>query len=148
MLDQPDGGELSVAELHPRSSALTSPKDLLYIEADPDSRLVVQVSLKAFSPIRVTTVHPKNALSLAASYAWDVILLEVASHQGIDLTVYNQLRAHRQTRALPIVLLTSRVTPYELALLAKLAICGIIAKPFDSSKLSDQIASLLPLANL
>ena len=147
MLDQLDGGELSIAELHPSSSALTSPKNLLYIEANPDIRLVVKVFLEVFSPIRAATVHPENALSLAASYAWDVILLEVASHQGIDLAVYNQLRAHRQTRALPIILLTSRVMPHELAFLERLDISGIIAKPFDSTKLSNQITSLLPLAN-
>lgn len=143
-----DDREASLSQPQAASSTLVPSKRLLYIDNNPDIRLVVQLSLESFSSIRVTTTPPENALRLASSYVWDVILLEVASHQGIDLTVYNQLRAHLKTRSLPIIILTSRVMPRELAVLEELNILGIIAKPFDSTKLGGQITSLMPTANL
>ncbi|MBE9112139.1 response regulator [Nodosilinea sp. LEGE 07298] len=143
MFDVLNDGEASLAQPQAASSALISFNRLLYIDNNPDIRLVVQVSLEAFSSIRVITTPPENALRLASSYAWDVILMEVSIHQDIDLAVYNQLRSHPKTRSLPIIILTSRVMPHELAVLKELDILGIIAKPFDSTQLGDQIRSFL-----
>jgi two-component system OmpR family response regulator len=132
------------------SSRLGAPKSslaqnlrLLYIEDDPDIRETVKLALEYFSTFRVATTNRQNALALALEQTWDLFLLEVATFEGIDLTIYGQIKEKAQLCDLPIILLTSRIMPDELAHLQQLNIAGIISKPFNPIDLGNQILALL-----
>lgn len=115
---------------------------LLYVENDPDIQETVKLALESFSSFQVATTN-QSSLAIAFRETWDLFLIEVATARAIDLSVYHKLKAHSKTRLCPIVLLTSRVMPQELAYLTQLDIAGIIPKPFDPLYLGQQILNLL-----
>lgn len=122
---------------------LVDNKHILYVEDDPSIQVVVQTSLELFSTFKVVTAYSQNAMALACSQTWDVIILEVAKARGIDLTLVQQLRSHPKTRCVPIIVLTSRVMPDEILLLNQLNIAGVISKPFDPVALGQQVSDIL-----
>ena len=116
---------------------------LLFIEDEPDIRVTVQLALESFSSFRVNTTDRKSALAMARRQSWDLFLLEVATSKGIDLTTYHQLKRTKKNQFTPIILLTSRVMPEEMAYLQQLDIAGIIPKPFNPVSLGQHIVALL-----
>jgi DNA-binding response OmpR family regulator len=114
-------------------------KKILVIDNDPSICEIVQICLEHFSGWQVCTCNGSNALDTAIAGPWDAFIVEVAA--GIDLV--KQLQANPETQSVPIVLLTSRVTPREKARYRRLNVAGVVAKPFDSLNLGAEIAQLV-----
>lgn len=126
----------------PQASSGLSPR-LLFIEDEPDIQATVQLALESFSSFIVHTTDHQNALVLARHQNWDLFLLEVATAKGIDLTTYYQIKESTKNQYAPVILLTSRVMPEEMAHLQQLDIAGIIPKPFNPVDLGKKIKALL-----
>jgi CheY-like chemotaxis protein len=116
---------------------------LLFIEDEPDIQATVQLALESFSSFIVGTTDHQNALALTRYQNWDLFLLEVATAEGIDLTTYYQIKENTKNQHIPVILLTSRVMPEEIARLQQLDIAGIIPKPFNPVDLGRNITALL-----
>jgi CheY-like chemotaxis protein len=114
---------------------------VLYIDDDAEISTLVRYSLELFDGWYAATTDGQYALNVATASPWDVILLEVALEGGLSL--YRQLKADPHTRAIPMVLLTSRVMPADLQGYGQMAIAGVIAKPFNPVTLGAQIVDLL-----
>jgi CheY-like chemotaxis protein len=73
----------------------------------------------------------------------DAILLDVVM-PGIDgIAVAERLHGIPATSSLPIVLLTAQNRPQDSERFQRLQVAGVIAKPFDISVLSREVATLL-----
>ena len=60
--------------------------------------------------------------------------------------VYEQLQAHRQTQAIPVILLTAKVLTSDRDRFCTLGVAGVIAKPFNPVTVWQQMAQILDWA--
>ncbi|NJR49485.1 MAG: response regulator [Leptolyngbyaceae cyanobacterium CSU_1_3] len=60
-----------------------------------------------------------------------------------DLTILQQLRSQDKTKQVPVVLLTAKGRSVETTQLAQVNVLEIIKKPFNPTKLANQIEALL-----
>jgi CheY-like chemotaxis protein len=119
------------------------PKRILVIDDEMNVRLIAQCCLEDLNQWHVTATNRDEAVYQLKMADWDTILIETVSFEGIHSTIFEQLYTDATTRSIPILLLTTKVTAYDLAPFRRLSIAGVIAKPFDPVTLGWQIAHAL-----
>ena len=116
---------------------------ILYIEDEADIQAIARIALEAIGGFTVETSNSgQEGLSKAASYLPDIILLDVMM-PGMDGP--STLLALRQTAGIsdtPVVFMTAKVQPNEIADYLALGALGVIAKPFDPMTLADQVRKI------
>lgn len=119
---------------------LMQPKCVLVIDDELAIQTVIQVCLEEFGDWDVLTASSgAEGLEVAATKHPDAILLDV-SMPGMDgLMTLQKLRDNEATRHIPVMFLTAHVEPEAQSNFAKLAIAGVISKPFDPLELVEQI---------
>ena len=120
------------------------PKKLLLIDDEDDIREVAMMTLETMGDFMVVTAPNGSAGILkAAAERPDAILLDVMM-PGLDgIGTFRHLQASDVTRAIPVIFMTAKVQPADRRRLVELGARGIIAKPFDPTRLADQVAELL-----
>jgi len=83
------------------------------------------------------------ALALDQTGRFDAILLDVEMPEMDGPATAAALRARDPSHGTPIVFLTGHDDPAEQARLQASGVAGVVAKPFDSTQLADQLAELL-----
>lgn len=116
-------------------------KQLLAIDDESSILTIIQLCLESFEGWQVTPCTPAQVLGQIPQASWDAILLEVAANDGQK--VFEQLQAQPSTRCIPVVFVTSRVMPLEMAHYNQLGAAGIIPKPFDPKQLGTEISKKL-----
>jgi CheY-like chemotaxis protein len=116
------------------------PKCVLVIDDELAIQTVIQVCLEEFGDWDVLTASSgAEGLEVAATKHPDAILLDV-SMPGMDgLMTLQKLRDNEATRHIPVMFLTAHVEPEAQSNFAKLAIAGVLSKPFDPLELVEQI---------
>ncbi len=138
--------------------AATTPAETLFTEtlAAPPSRKILviddsvlireaaKIALGTIGGWRITTAAcGEEGIEQALSEHPDAILLDVVM-EGIDgLAVAEHLHGIPATSSLPIVLLTAHDRLQDSERFQRLQVAGVIAKPFDISGLSREVATLL-----
>jgi two-component system, OmpR family, response regulator len=116
---------------------------ILFVEDDPDIRMVGKMALEAIGGFSVLACGSgAEALSRLSDFAPDLILLDVMM-PGMDGPA--TLAAVRETptgRGLPVVFMTARVQAQEVAAYREMGAEDVIAKPFDPMVLSEQVLSV------
>lgn len=117
---------------------------VLYVDDDPDIRTVAVMSLQLQPDFDVRDCHG-GALALEMARDWqpDVVLLDMMMPEMDGAMTRAALLADPLTRDIPVVFVTARTQPAELARLRELGITGIIAKPFDPMTLARQVTTLM-----
>ena len=113
---------------------------ILMVEDESDIQAVARLALEAVGGF---TVHicasGWDALKDAPAFGPDLVLLDVMM-PGIDGPgTLKALREVPETAAVPVVFMTAKVQPHEVASLRELGALGVIAKPFDPMTLSSTI---------
>jgi CheY-like chemotaxis protein len=103
--------------------------------------------LKADNKILVAK-SGERALKIAASGKPDLILLDVMMPGMDGPTTLGHLRALPHLAQTPVIFMTAKVQPAEVAQFKALGAVGVIAKPFDPMRLGGQILALLEQANV
>jgi CheY-like chemotaxis protein len=116
---------------------------ILFVEDDPDIRMVGKMALEAIGGFTVLACGSgSEALSRLGEFSPDLILLDVMM-PGMDGPA--TLAAVRDTaigRELPVVFMTARVQTQEVAAYREMGAEDVIAKPFDPMTLADQVLSV------
>ena len=120
------------------------PKRVLLIDDDDDIREVAALAFESAGEFEVATADGGDAgVEQALRTRPDVVLLDVMM-PGIDgPSTLARLRAHQETRAVPVIFLTAKVQASDKRTLLALGAQGIIAKPFDPMLLPDQVLEIL-----
>ena len=120
------------------------PKKLLLIDDEDDIREVAMLTLETMGDFMVVTAPNGSAgIVKAAEEKPDAILLDVMM-PGLDgIGTFRYLQSSAATRAIPVIFMTAKVQPADRRRLVELGARGIIAKPFDPTRLADQVAELL-----
>jgi CheY-like chemotaxis protein len=118
-------------------------RTVLYVDDDPDIREIVQIALGLTRKLTVHTAPSgEQALTLARALRPDLVLLDVMM-PGLDgPETLRRMRGDPVTAPIPVIFMTAKAMPKEVALLQEMGAAGVIAKPFDPLELGTQVASL------
>ncbi|MFB2898526.1 response regulator [Aerosakkonemataceae cyanobacterium BLCC-F50] len=119
-------------------------KRVLIVDDEPDVRAVVQGCLEDIAGWDVVTAASgQEGLAKVMVDRPNAIVLDVMMPGMDGLTFLRELRTRPEGRSIPVVLLTAKINPADPKMLSELSINGIISKPFDPFKLTEQIADFL-----
>jgi CheY-like chemotaxis protein len=117
---------------------------ILIIDDEEDIQDVARVALEVVGGWEVITASSgSEGLLLAEKERPDVILLDVMMPDLDGIATLKQLRANLVTQQIPVILLTAKVQPADRHRFAQLGSIAIIAKPFKTMLLADQVAEIL-----
>jgi CheY-like chemotaxis protein len=118
-------------------------RTVLYIDDEPDIRQIVQMSLGLAPDLTIHTGNSgEQALTLARALNPDLVLLDVMM-PGLDgPSTLARMRAEPALAKFPVVFMTAKAMPQEVARFRELGAVGVIAKPFDPMKLADQVFAI------
>ena len=117
-------------------------RTILYIDDEPDLRLIVQAALGLTEGLTAYTAESSQALELAHELQPDLVLLDVMMPHLDGPGTLKLLRADAALSHIPAIFLTARATPDEVVRLRALGAFAVIAKPFDPMRLSGQLLAL------
>ena len=113
---------------------------ILYVEDEPDIRMVAQMALEAVGGFTVIAcASGQEALDAAPGARADLLLLDVMMPGMDGPTTLKGLRALPATADTPVIFMTAKVQAAEVAVYKGLGAMEVIPKPFDPMELSTQI---------
>jgi diguanylate cyclase (GGDEF)-like protein len=137
--------QISAAPGAPQSApAVRQPlRTLVYADDEPDLRVIVQIALNLAQGLTVQTAESgEQALQLARELQPDLLLLDVMM-PGLDgPATLQRLRADPAIARIPVIFVTAKATPENVARFRALGASAVIAKPFDPMQLAAQVLSL------
>ena len=115
---------------------------VLLVDDEDDIRSIAELSLRALGGWDVrTAASGVEALGATRDDAFDVIVLDVMMPELDGPSTLRRLREDGvQT---PVVFLTAKVQPTDRRALEEAGAAGMLAKPFDPMRLSDELARVL-----
>ncbi len=113
---------------------------ILYVEDQPDIRLVAKMALEAVGGFTVIACESgAQALLSAPEAKADLLLLDVMMPGMDGPGLLKLLREMPATAHTPVIFMTAKVQASEVALYKGLGALEVIPKPFDPMTLSSQI---------
>jgi CheY-like chemotaxis protein len=115
---------------------------VLHIEDECDILEIAAASFGLDPEIEVRgCASGADGLAAAAEWQPDLILLDVMMPVMDGPSTLRHLRENPRTADIPVVFMTARVQPYELAHFKSLGAVGVISKPFDPMTLAASVRS-------
>lgn len=116
---------------------------VLYVEDEPDIQAVARLALEMVGGLTVKTCSSGDeALREGPSFAPELILLDVMMPGMDGPGTLQALRRMPELAGVPVVFMTAKVQPQEIAHYIGLGALGVIAKPFDPMTLAEQVRAL------
>jgi CheY-like chemotaxis protein len=122
---------------------------ILYVEDDPDIRMVAELALETVGQyvLRSCASGAAALAEVGAGYIPDLILLDVMMPEMDGPSTLLRLRELEALRSTPVVFMTAKVQASEVAYYKCLGACDVIAKPFDPMQLARKIAQIWDAAH-
>ncbi len=116
---------------------------ILLVEDDLDIQIVAGLALRDLAGFELEVCSSGfEALEKAEAFAPDLILLDVMM-PGLDgPSTLGELRKKPPLVATPVIFVTAKVQPDEIAGYLKLGALGVIVKPFDPMELGRQVREI------
>ncbi|MET0015539.1 MAG: response regulator [Sedimenticola sp.] len=116
---------------------------IMLVDDEPDIREVARMSLEMVGGLQVETCeNGVEALSRVHDIAPDLILLDVMMPEMTGPETLAQMQAAGYVDSTPVVFMTAKVQPNEVAEYKGLGAADVIAKPFDPMTLAEQVKSI------
>ena len=116
---------------------------ILYVEDEPDIRMVAQMALEAVGGfIVIACPSGSEALAAAPTAQADLLLLDVMMPGMDGPSTLKALRALPATADTPVIFMPAKVQATEVAQYRELGAIDVIHKPFDPMELSAQISRI------
>lgn len=113
---------------------------ILYVDDEPDMRLLVQLTLENTLGVRVTTCNSAiAALEIAIDEKPQLVVLDAMMPVMDGPAILQEMRRDARLAAIPIIFLTAKTQPAEQQRLRNLGALGVIAKPFALEALGSQV---------
>jgi len=116
---------------------------ILYVEDEADIGAVAKLALEAVGGFSVELCRSGGeAIERVSAFTPDLILLDVMM-PGLDgPATLKALRAIPALAGIPVIFMTAKVQPQEIAQFKALGVLDVIAKPFDPMSLADTVQDL------
>ena len=113
---------------------------ILYVEDDPDIQAVAVMALQTLGGFEVRACGSgAEALACAESYRPDLLLLDVMMPGMDGPSTLAALRTRPGLADVPVVFMTAKVQPQEVARYRELGALDVIVKPFDPMTLAQTL---------
>ncbi|HEY2946019.1 MAG TPA: response regulator [Vicinamibacteria bacterium] len=118
-------------------------KRILLVEDDPDIQTITSMALGSFGGYTVQVCGSAlEAIASAAEFLPDLILLDVMMPGMDGMDTLRALRGIPETSSTPVIFLTARVQPADVARYKELDSLAVIRKPFEPTALVETIEDL------
>jgi two-component system, OmpR family, response regulator len=119
---------------------VTNLRRIMLVEDDPDIRIVARLALVDLAGFELAVCGSgREALDTAPAFAPDLILLDVMMPELDGPSTLRELRRDSSLSATPVIFMTAKAQPEEVAEYRSLGALDVIVKPFDPMALGDQI---------
>ncbi|MEK6662740.1 MAG: response regulator [Pseudomonadota bacterium] len=116
---------------------------ILYVEDEDDIRTIAQIALETVGGFTLKSCNGgAQAVNEGAGFAPDLILLDVMMPGMDGPTTLAALREQAALKEVPVIFMTAKVQPSEIAHYRSLGALDVIAKPFDPMTLADQVRAI------
>jgi CheY-like chemotaxis protein len=116
---------------------------VLYVDDEPDIREIVQLSLGLVEDLDVHVCESgERALQRLPDITLDLVLLDVMMPGTDGPTTLQRMRADPRFAAIPVIFVTAKAMPAEVARFRELGAVAVIAKPFDPMQFGQQIVAI------
>lgn len=116
---------------------------ILYVDDEPDIREVVQMSLSLVAGLDVQVCESgERALQLLPQIKPDLVLLDVMMPGMDGPSTLLKMRSLPEHAKIPVVFMTAKAMPQEVARFRELGAVSVIAKPFDPIQLGNQVIAV------
>ena len=126
-----------------RSKKQTSQMKILIVDDEADLISTVQYRLKFAECDVVTASNGQEGLEKAAAEKPDLILLDTNMPVMNGHEMLERLRADPEMKDIPVIMLTARCEPQDIAAASAWGISDYVTKPFDFAQLMDKIHAAL-----
>ena len=118
-------------------------KTVLYVDDEPDIREVVQMSLSLVEGLDVHVCESGDrALQMLPQLRPDLLLLDVMMPGMDGPSTLQKMRTMPGLEKIPVVFMTAKAMPQEVARFRELGAVSVIAKPFDPIQLGNQVIAV------
>lgn len=125
---------------------MNSPQRIMYVEDDPDIQAVAKIALETVGGFSLKICSSgEEALQKAEAFAPQLILLDVMMPGMDGLTTLKTIRQKGYLAEVPVIFLSAKAQPSEVAHYKSLGALDVIAKPFDPMTLAIQVRELAKL---
>jgi CheY-like chemotaxis protein len=112
-------------------------KRILLVEDDPDIQTVAELALSTIGGFTVEVCgSAREALDRAPGFQPDLVLLDVMMPGMDGPSALKALRELPETSKTPVVFMTARAQPHEVAHYKQLGSLDVITKPFEPGDLA------------
>ncbi|NQU62076.1 MAG: response regulator [Rhodospirillales bacterium] len=118
-------------------------KKILYVEDEADIQAIAKMALESVGGFEVMVCGSGlEAINQGPGFAPDIILLDVMMPGMDGPDTLEALKRLPELKTTPAIFLTAKAMPSEIERYKELGALGVIAKPFDPMKLSDQVREI------
>jgi CheY-like chemotaxis protein len=118
-------------------------REILYVDDEPDIREIVQMALGLKPTLSVTTAESgMRALESMRTHKPDLVLLDVMMPNMDGPTTLQHMRSTPELQAIPVIFMTAKAMPQEVARFHSLGAAAVIAKPFDPMLLAEHVLAV------
>ncbi len=123
---------------------MTELRRILLVDDEADIRTVGELALSTVGGWEVVAAGSGDeAIAAVGRGDLDLVLLDVMMPRMDGPTTLGKIRETELGRALPVIFMTAKVQPSEVATYLELGAIGVIRKPFDPMALADQIREIV-----
>lgn len=113
---------------------------ILHVDDEPDIREIVELSLSLDPAFSIRNCGSgREALSVAADWQPDIILLDVMMPLMDGPATFLELKQNARTAGIPVIFMTARAQAREVDRFRALGGVGVIPKPFDPMTLAASV---------
>lgn len=118
-------------------------ESVLYVDDEPDIREVAELALSLVDGLSVHVCESgERALELLPQLQPDLVLLDVMMPGTDGPTTLRHMRANPALAHLPVIFVTAKAMPQEVARFRALGAAAVIPKPFDPMQLGRQVTKI------
>lgn len=118
-------------------------RTVLYADDEPDIREIVELALGLVEGLNVEVCESgERALQRLPDITPDLVLLDVMMPGTDGPTTLQRMRADPRFANIPVVFVTAKAMPAEVARFRELGAVAVIAKPFDPLQFGQQIVAI------
>ena len=119
-------------------------KQILIVDDEEDIRDVAKLALEMLGGWQVLTASSgSQGLLVAQKEQPDAILLDVMMPNMDGVATFEKLQANPATQNIPVIFLTAKVQSADQRRFDELGVKAVIAKPFKTMNLANQVAEIL-----
>ncbi len=113
---------------------------ILYAEDEPDIQEVAILALETLGGFTIKLCKTgKEAVEAAEEFKPDLLLFDVMMPEMDGPTAFTEIRKIPGMESIPVIFMTAKVQPQEIAKYKELGALEVIPKPFDPMSLSDTV---------